>query len=914
MRLFSWSNLNASEIVALRTLIAFLNNRLEEQETLKWALQLNPNEKLKRLAVLDLLDGPYGRKMNEPWKSAWRLIEESWKNKNQKSHESVIAVNLQNRVRSGDRSGSLIADIAELVTPYIKVRPFSSIPSNPSKKYKKKPKTVGELLSLSLTSGKIVDPKAFQICDINDRNFLRSLAFALDAVVVSGVETAKQIGWKGERSFFPLGQLYRAYFVLKEDRENEHEPDEFHRGIAPSVKLLHSVVERLADIELKDAIQFAERWKLLDSIVHVRLWAALSRNSRITTSSAVDEFLTSTDDRQFWDLHSFPEISELRALRFSDLPQNKQDILSARIRKLPPRKHWPKNIDTEKVQSARIYWAVREFRRIELAGNALSEKDQNWIKSHIDKFRDLIDMNRIDYGYIDSPKLTQVQLNPDNPYDLIQGVERLKALENALSSSRSRWDSNSSEQAYHWIREQENQLLIISDFESVSHSGLSFPRVWENFGWAHSHTIDPKNINVKREIKAESIRVVILINKLPDTVIRKAIDGISHWLSSWREYVISFQEGFDVWFKIWPFAVEATNSEIPIEDEAIFDTVFQTHEDKDNYSLDTLNTPVAKLVDVFLYAFLKLIGSEQPFSSDGPVRRMRDIIIAATNKSKLISIHRMIEQLPYFLKADKVWSEDYLIEPLLLDNYESLQLWKAIARRTHFTEVLNILGTQMAERAIDLRLDRDTRNSFVFSLVVECLHSFNENRNPAVPFSRIQQMLRSLDDEVRANGARAVKKFVSDLSGSRSSNDNTPSPEELFQSSVEPFLTRVWPQEKSLSTPGVSQSFSSLPFIINKAFTEVVNIIERFLVPFDCWSLFDYGIRPDSSDKINLSVIDDQNKAEGFLKLLDLTIGTSEGSVVPHDLGDALDQIRTVAPTITDNQIFRRLATAARRF
>jgi len=50
-----------------------------------------------------------------------------------------------------------------------------------------------------------------------------------------------------------------------------------------------------------------------------------------------------------------------------------------------------------------------------------------------------------------------------------------------------------------------------------------------------------------------------------------------------------------------------------------------------------------------------------------------------------------------------------------------------------------------------------------------------------------------------------------------------------------------------------------------------------------------------------------------MLKLLDLTIGTSETAAIPHDLSKMLDHLRSVSPKIVENYIFRRLSTAARR-
>ena len=55
-----WVNLNESDREAFRATFAFLNGRLEERATVDWALRLKPNDTLKRLALLDLIDRPDG--------------------------------------------------------------------------------------------------------------------------------------------------------------------------------------------------------------------------------------------------------------------------------------------------------------------------------------------------------------------------------------------------------------------------------------------------------------------------------------------------------------------------------------------------------------------------------------------------------------------------------------------------------------------------------------------------------------------------------------------------------------------------------------------------------------------------------------------------------------------------------------
>jgi hypothetical protein len=135
----------------------------------------------------------------------------------------------------------------------------------------------------------------------------------------------------------------------------------------------------------------------------------------------------------------------------------------------------------------------------------------------------------------------------------------------------------------------------------------------------------------------------------------------------------------------------------------------------------------------------------------------------------------------------------------------------------------------------------------------------------------------------------------------------------LFRTAAAPFLRNVWPQERSLTTPGVSKAFADLPATSGEAFPEAVEAVARFLVPFDCWSMLDYGLYGEDAGQARLSVINSEAKAASLLQLLDLTIGTNEGAIVPHDLSDALEQIQSIAPAMTTSASYRRLSTAARR-
>ena len=916
-----WAYLDVHDRNTFRATVAFLQNRLAEQGTIDWALRLKHSQRIEKIAIEELLNGPGARELNEPWATAWRLIEESWSSGFSESDDGIAIYGIQKRLRAGDHSGAVVAAIVNLVAPQLEVKPIGSWRSQFVKR-PQSPKSYDHLLSASLTSGDLIDLSLLELDKVTDIGFLQSLASALDAAVIHGLDIARRLGWDGHGRLWKLGDLARVYYVTPKPLAGESkDPDTYHHGIAPSVKLLYSVVARVARLDPMAAQPLMSRWSPEGSLIHVRLWAAMSRTTELISAQQVEAFLTDLDDHKFWDLHLFPEIADLRATRFGDLDQKAQEVIAERLQKGPPRDHWPKKAVAAEVRNARLYRAVRELRRIEVAGGQLPPSSKSWLAARIAQFADLRGIS-IDEGFPEEASARWVPRNPDDRYNSLEGVSRLHALETALATSRGGWNDDPAERANDWLQLPDKAGLVLSDFEAAANGGNDFPLVWNRFGWAHSPG-PPAPVGAPvPELQGQAARVLTLLNQLSEETLSVAIEGISAWLNVWERQIVAEPLGVPVWLRVWPIAVKATNiSSEKGDDVDLGVTARAVDNDRDPMDLDTLNTPAGKLVGVFLAACPDLGGGSQTFAVGSKERQMRDSVIASNGRSGLISRHRMLEHLAYFLRADPDWAQHYLIAPLLNDNDASLALWRAIARETRFTEVLKIIGGAMAERATDLRLGRATRRSLVFSIVVESLHAFLEGREPAVPNSRVQQMLRTLDDEVRASAASAIQQFVRDLSAKvpeeGRSEDEQPehaaSPAALFLSAVAPFLRDVWPQERSLATPGVSSALATLPATSGGAFADAVNAIARFLVPFQCWSMIDYGLYGEEGEMKKLAIVNDEDKANALLRLLDLTVGTSEGAVIPQDLTDALDQIRFVAPPLADAPAFRRLSTAARR-
>ena len=875
-----WAHLDELDRAKFQTVISFLRGRMTEVATLKWALNLRYNQNVERLAVIDVLHRPRDQSLEEPWNKAWRLVEEAWRDSRDDGDHDLSVYDVQRRLQSGDRSGSLLIQIVNLVRPRLKIAHARDYPWGPKRKSDRRSRPVDNLRA-ELDSGKLVKLDLLALETINEDSFLIELANMLDAALVRGLDVARRTGC------YP-GILSRVYYTA--GGEDDGDPDAFHEGIAPCVKLLHAVVERIAELNQDAAKLIISNWQRRNSPVHQRLWAAMARDSVLVPSESIATLINGMDNDEFWNIDGLPEIIELRARRFEELDERSQSTVLKRICKGPPRSSWYRPPRGEDLKTARKFWSARELKRLILAGVALSSELNRTFDDWQNEFPELNDMTAKD-GFPEGVRVRHRVASPDLRYDDLAGQQRLKALEEALNSERGSWENDPGERAGDWIRQPGNSTLLLCDFESLADGGDAYPLVWGRFAWAH----------VSGEGQSE--RIMHLIEKLSDKSVLSAIDAITHWFSGQDKTAVGSEIGLQIWHRLWLLAVNITNSTVTEPAEQSFDTALQEGEDDTKLSrLDTLNNPAGRLVGSFLGQCPSLELDHNGQWPDGPARDMRDAIMAVGGQSKLIARHRLIGNVGYFLKADPMWAMQELLAPLRADNHDAMILWQAVASRTLRKASLEQIGNDVINRISDSRLPRRTRQSLMFSLTVELMHAFREKRDPAVSCVAVQQLLRNVEEHLRAHAAKSVYRFVKDVSG-------TNPPAAIFISSAKPFLTQVWPQERSLTSGSVSAAFADLPAASGEAFVDAVKVIARFLVPFDCWSMLDYGLH----GKNELASIDTAGKAAALLEMLDLTVGQAQSSVIPHDLSDALAQIESVSPALQSDQRFRRLATAARR-
>jgi len=908
--MLSFGSLSPSERRVYQSVVASLSGRLSEQTSIDWALGLIQSQVTERMAVLSCIAYPGEKKIAEPWQTAWRLIEESWEGTFLELDRDMTRHLAIRRIAQKDRSGALISLITKMVSPVLELTPLSQ-GGRRSLKPKKRQRKLTEILTARLSSGKVVNPDELGLQSVSEAFFLTELAHELTRAIIKGQDIAERLQVIGFGRWVSR-DVHRVYFVNPEQRSSENEPDEFNRGLAPSVKLLHSVARRLHLVSPERASNILATWRVHKTPIWQRLWAASALNTPMVSAADVAAFLEECNDREFWFQFAFPEIAELRAHRLGDLATKDQSKILSRVLKGPPRSILAR-FDKDKIDGIRNSWIFQELRRIEVVNGDLPGPEGTWLDTNRDKFPELQAATRDDFGFPGSPEAKWVTQNPDKKFDILSGEERLAELESDLTTARRAFSADPAGRASAWIESDGNTELLLSDLEGVNIIDTKYSKVTNLFGYYHRPRPlrSSKDISSISELEMDELdgiaqRGLSVISKMSQDLLVENIDAVTSWLEAWSRYIASLETVTAIWLQLWPLAVASTGGKSGA-DSAVGDATLVASDDFTD-DLHAANTPVGKLIRVFLE--VSATGNRETPFENPDLRRMRELIANADGAARTIALSQLIEWLGWFLWADEVWTTENLLPHLLNSEDQSRIYWRALARQQINKNVVSKVGREIAKRAVDLRIDRETRRSLVFAVVVEILFSFVDNRAPVIDLGVAQQMIRSLDDEVRASAADTIGRFVRDVS-----NEEDMSREVLFERAARPFLQTVWPQERSLSTPGLARAFADLPASCRGAFADAVEAIEKFLVPFDCWSMLDYGIYPtgDSSDFAKLSIIDNERKAEALLKLLDVTISSADGAVVPMDLAAALEQVASVSTRAATSATFRRLGALSRR-
>jgi len=842
----------------------FASGRLAERGTLEWALTLGPSRRAERAAILSLLEHGPDAELAEPWAGAWRLIEESWQSAPVGDSPPLDVHRIGRRLKRGDRSGAIVHDITALVAPRLDVseidpmlRELEQIPARPRK--------MRDLLRVDIESGPLVDPGELGLDDVDDASFLLALVTAVEGALEEGLALMRRIY---ATEHYPFKTPNRVYYARRSiGRRSDRDPDAGHGGgITAATKLLHAFVERLAALgEHREVRSILDRWLTRQSPVFRRLWAAMARDPKLAGADEVEGFILGLTRAQTWNVSGLPEVIELRATRFTVLSSKARKHILAGIRKGPPRNLWARGIDAHVVETARRFWSARELRRLELAGSALTERDEQWLGNRLAEFPELETMSAVE-GFPEGIVFTNAPTASTQSFDVLRGEARVRALEKALTLDDGVWANAEARAARAWLRVADNAEAIAIDLESTSEPLAERLIVWKNLLAAH-RPVTRTAPGAPLEDSDHVARVLRMASSLADAELARVMEALCSWLDAFRDGVVT-NPGFpSLWIRLWGIASTGDHAHrvtVPVD---------EVSDEVSTIPLDLVRQgPIGILATLFVAFCFHERERESLFDGASDALRMRNVLSESGEPTATLATYVLLHTSTFFLEADEPWARSFLIEPLLSETERGYRFWTAMAYGQPSTRLLHEVGLTMAKRAADRRLDRHTRGRLAMWTVVESLFALHEQRASEIPEAAVQQMLRTIDDDIRADAADGVYRFLRDVAGG---DDAQPaSRTAVFLSAIVPFFERIWPRESTLSTSVISAHFACVPAISGDAFERAVNLVEKYLLPFDVWTMASYGFFRKEGDR-SLAMVDDPAKAGALLTLLDRTIGTA---------------------------------------
>jgi len=867
-----------------QTTWAFADGRFEQREVIEWAIALSPEHETERAILRDLF-GRQQKTVREPYALAWRCIFEFWRTPDGQTANDAFLI--RRELRDGGQQLDLIRLIVDAVRPSLKVETVRRFEIVSSEELPKKPKHLKHLLYASITSGSRLGPEDVGLSGINDRNFLFALATALNAAVLNGLNIARMIGSISKEMDITNWLVHRVYFVPPEQYpEGGGEPDRYSDGFAPATKLMYAVMSRLADIDIKAARHIVASWDVGGWTLYRRLWAAAGRDPRLVEPFEVASFLYKLDDREFWIAGSYPEFAELRAVRWNSFSPEESRNLESRLLKGEPMRQVPSGVPKDEIQNYRRRHIANELRRIQAGGGLLSAKSSALLEQAVAQLNAELPDAEITLGFNQGVRLVMRDRATAQSFDGIATSRLLNELANSLTEDG--WDDRS-ENAADFIGTNAPVILkLLAEFPDPAVSS----KIWQAFG----HRFSPSDLNVGPDkAKTQDLdRIPIALQacraitaERPE-VLGRAIEGLTAFIGNWDRLLGESDDFRQAWLTLWPYAVRRTNEKLdtstPLSNKAF-------------------GTPVGQMIWAMIGMCPRIRDGDIPMAG-GLWPAILSAVEGADGEALVNARYVLIRDIGYFYVASPQWAMKNLVVPLISSSH--LDFWEAFSTgNLPQYDLMSQLAEPIIKATTLSELPGKVKADLAERVIWSTIFDRKGNTPPAVPLALVQQMLRMGGDAVRSQVVRSLVELLNQDDDAFDQKARFDLAKSVFQD--------VWPKELTLSSRAVSEELAEFPAAAGEYYAEATVLVLPYLTPFDCWSLWDYGLMETNDVDQKFKKIDTPDKAAALLSILDRTVGGEEGAIIPDGLQDALTHIASLSPKIEKDPRFHRLVTLNRR-
>ena len=888
-------------------LTRFFYNRAIDISTLFWALKEEKNEKLpkeysntKKFLIRNAFNAPYFsslRSCNQTFKTIFDIIIDGWEFEAQERLFPFTShVDIETRLKAGE-NGSRLLNL--IITKYgLKYKTLLREDIN-SEKVLWDASTITGVLNIEVYVSEYnnLDTVTKAIANVKYPLFLVALFERLQRSIDNVFRVLGIIGLEENHFVHYSGDVEKVEY-------NENDEINAFSKIAVPIKLMHTILTRIEEIDTKSFLKIMKNLHLRDDDISVRLWASVAQKSTFLPIEEIDSFLLRLDPKQFWNIQNYPEIAKLRVVRFGSLEKFTQTFVLDHILELPPRGLFPQGMKADEISKAQHRFAKSELLRIKKENNKLPQKYEDWIIEANKKFAEIENLRKPYNLYFSEDMQTFEFPIEENKLIQLKGEELFNELEK-LFKTGSFYDLS-----YQWVREGVNFKYLIGEMKRHKNTVLLYPIVLMLVYLTHT----PHNYP-EEETQEESVFEFLfsLLQSIPKKILSRKVDNFCRWLDSWKENLTSASMVFDIWKELYEIIIQEYKEQ---KDENLLNKNNQRALiDINNISLEIYRSPFATLINIFISLVEKDNAALIPTTHDSSLISMRDQLIDSEDPVKLIAIARMIEKFPLFLNIDEQWALDNLLSPLKEYDERSKLLWVVLSQSPIDYKRLEILGDYILAPIQDLTLALEPRKNLMKSIIYGTLNSYvNEGElNLPIIKNKLIETLRRISDEERVHISDLLQgylKYYCSSSNEIVANSDTVK----YADSVILFIREIWPKEPIFKSKEISSHFAMLPAYAHNRFSEMYETVKRYIVPFECYSMINFGFFLYEENELSVknlkSTIQTREDALSLLKLIKQSINyESDRRIKPYELEFVLAFIRDDYTELASSVEFKQLAS-----
>lgn len=880
-----------------RLMSLWAKDRLGERATVDWAVtalkQIRGTLGEQTAALFEFLSNQAQQNiaLSDDLKKVWRLLYAAAKD-GLGQNDSFMAIHeIKKNIKEGTISSDDVDRIVTCFRPRLTAKPLSSWARSSEDETLADPmrwvrwEFETTLNDSYMHSAQLNRQQLLKFADDRLIRLLERSTSALhDALVL-----AEELEWMDGIRDLPNYHVHRVFIsdeelrnrpVENSDDDAEHrDPDYFNNDFAPIVRVLSGSLDALAQKNIGSAQTVAERWSAEKGGLFERLFAFGCWDGRLVSTDQVATFLLQLNSQSFWRWMIFPEIASLRALRWNELSTEARSTLSRKLLQGP-------NSDAFLSETPVPEKTIEFHRDHELARlvdnnrnvpqdfhaivNARRVKDPNFPKKVL----------LIERGH-ERPRVQWVP--PGNP-EAFANVSSEALLSALATAQKVFWEGDDAEA---FARTPEGKRRIL-DALTKSAQGLEFSeRAWNLL----------LSYPLQKNEGADLVRDVAegtanLASQLPDDAFKQISAQLCYWLDWTDESCPDFNGARGLWQGLLPHASAQANA--------------PDRQDKEGDEVDltsaALNEPLGHLLSMFLRRCpsMPLDAKERPPLPLEFVQPLKQL----SGRAKELLANRMAILMNYFVRADAVWLESFVLSAMRRDDAESNRLWEAFAKYgkapTH--ETWHNLQPLILKQLSSPKLSPEAKNQLAHMAVIVWIWSKEKNTPFRIDVVGFRTALGLANDEVRASAAWQFARLF--YRREEQDTPEEPSGEEYWPRLGAAFFDEIWPIEPGLQSPKTANDFAWIPVGVGQHYIrEALEVVLPYLQPFEVWAvLTEFQLDPDKPwvKKLVMSF------PEEILILLAVCISDKQQHEV-HGIKRILDWISESRPDLEHDYRMRSL-------